>query len=267
MQKYLPFFRSIFLKKRAYKASFYIELISSIFQVVATVYIWKAVYGDSNNVIQGYTLKEMVIYLILSSVLIKTLNSGTDAVLSSDVDSGDLSIYLTKPVSYVSRVIWEAFGNICYQVIYLFLPCIVLIFISGIFSGGNINLNNLNMLFFFISIVMSAILVFLINFSIGLLSFNVNYIWGFLVMKDAILKFLSGELFPLSFLPKNIQNIIKLSPFQNIVYGPISILLDKVDRKDIIFMYSLQVSWIVIGAVICKIMWERSQKRITINGG
>lgn len=260
--KYIKFMLFNIKIRMAYKSRYMISIISSYVQIISAIFIWLFVLKNNSGNINGYSGSDMIKYIVLSFTILSFLNNSVDRNISSDIERGDIVMYFIKPISYIRVLISQSISNIFFDGAFLLLPCICII----TYFGG-INISLLMFFVFLISIVFSGIIMFLLNFIVGLTSFYINYIWGFLLMKEVIFRFTSGELFPLSFLPEGLRNFLSLTPFEYISYKPIMLLMGKLDFSGVINMLMVQVIWIGILLFLAKLQWIGANKKISVNGG
>ena len=66
---YMPFLINQFKRNLAYKGSFYLMMICSIFGPFISYYLWMAIYGSSpDGVLGGLSRAEMVVYIFMTYV-------------------------------------------------------------------------------------------------------------------------------------------------------------------------------------------------------
>ena len=96
---------------------------------------------------------------------------------------------------------------------------------------------------------------------------SVEYVFGFIFAKEAILRLLSGQLIPLSFFPAGILAVFKFLPFAGLVYTPTMVYLGKYTGVAILFNLGVQAVWVILLFIMTQIIWKRAIKRLTIMGG
>ena len=73
---YLPFALNVFQKNLSYRANAIIFIFGDVMMLAVSYYLWKAVYGSSSgSIIKGFTLNEMIIYILILSNLYFLNNS------------------------------------------------------------------------------------------------------------------------------------------------------------------------------------------------
>ena len=121
----------------------------------------------------------------------------------------------------------------------------------------------------FIPAVFFGLLInFYINFLVGTVCLYTESTWGVDSAKDVVVLLLSGAVIPLAFFPEGLRQAMMYLPFQAIYNTPLQILLGHtVSYREIAVMYGIQLFWIAFMYVVSGLFWNKSIKRITINGG
>jgi len=100
---------------------------------------------------------------------------------------------------------------------------------------------------------------FLIFYSIGLSSFNMQHYSGLFFLWQLIANFFSGAYIPLNLFPDWLVQIGSFLPFQYIHYLPISHYLGK---QDIVFTdFIIILAWILAFLYISKYVWYLGSKK------
>lgn len=251
-----------------YKWEIFVSILAGIFNVAAMLFIWYVVYKNSGkNVIDGYSFNSIMLYTIMANLTGNLIYLDTSRTISEDVKSGEITNSFIRPISYIKKLVGEAIGYILFNFILLFLPVILSVISYSLINGITFEVTLSSIILYIIAIIFSIIINFGIELLIGLCSFFVNYIWGFIMLKSAILMIVTGELFPISFFPKAVVKVLEFTPFYYINYGPVSILLNKFSRYNSYKMILIQLTWCIILGIIVKIFWEKSKTKLQVNGG
>lgn len=253
------------LRNLTFKSNCLITFWGNIIYLVVIYYLWKSIFASSAvDVVNGMTFNETMIYLVLAAAMFNMMNSMVSFHLGQDYQSGNIVITLIKPMDFQLYSFLVFGGQTIVKFFLTFFPTfLVVVYIAR----GELNLG-INMLFFFLSMLLSILINYQIDFFVGILCFYTHSIWGLNIVKDTIVAFLSGATIPLAFFPKSIYRVIKFLPFQAIYDKPLNILMSKTcDVKENIYFLLLQVMWLVICTLISRIALKCSAKKIIINGG
>ena len=244
---YLPFMTNELKRNLAYKGSFYLFILCSVFSSFISYYLWMAIYGSSaGQVLGGLTRNEMITYVFMTYVT-------SNLVMVS--------------IGYRMSLIAKASGTLVYR----FLAPSVFIWIGLEIYKVNVLRMEVtpipNILLYLLSTGMSFFLYVLFDFCFGMIAFVTTYMFGMMMAKDAILAFLSGQLIPISFFPGTVQKIFEYLPFSSMIYTPVMVYLGKYSGMDLVFVLFRQFVWIVILYAAGSFLWQRITRRLVVLGG
>lgn len=266
IKTYLPFAINAFQRKLSYRADAVIFILGQSVMLAVTYYLWKAVYGSSeNSIINGFSLNEMIIYVLISFITTMIISANILSDVYREVKDGSIAINLIRPISYEKRMIFQGLGNVMYNFVVIFIISFTAITILYYKYTGSLNL--FNIIFYFLSTILGILINLYYSYAFGLISFKITNMWGLSQIAGAIAQLLSGTLIPIVFFPKTIQWIFNFLPFSSMVYTPTMIYLGKITGLELIKAIGIQVIWLGILIAIARVMWKTLIKRLTILGG
>ncbi|GAB6169915.1 ABC-2 family transporter protein [Clostridium carnis] len=266
VKSYLTFARNSFQRNLSYRANAIIFFFGELMILAVTYYLWKAIYSSSEvDIINGFTLNEMIIYVLISFITGAIVNADVAHLISREVKDGSIAINLIRPINFEKRMLFEGLGNLLYNFIVVFIIGFFAVTFLFFKYTGNINL--LNIIFYFISIFLGFIISFYYSYAFGLLSFKITNMWGLSQIMQAIIQLLSGALIPITFFPNWLQNIFNILPFGSMIYTPSMIYLGKLTYMESINAMFIQLIWVCVLAFIARSMWKSLIKELTILGG
>ena len=113
---YKPFAMNELKRQMAYKASFYLFLVISLFSSFISYFLWMAIYGSTDaNTLGGLSQNEMVIYIFMVYVTSSIVTISISEWVSEDVVKGSVAMNLIKPIDYRMSLISRAIGTMIYQ--------------------------------------------------------------------------------------------------------------------------------------------------------
>jgi ABC-2 type transport system permease protein len=116
-----------------------------------------------------------------------------------------------------------------------------------------------------------ALLGNIIHYQISAALSTTAFLWeeaySVLMVKNMLVNFLSGELFPLTLFPSSLSWIWKATPFYLYVYGPTQYALGRWTQME--FLHHLMIAgiWLVVGWGLIKITWGAGIRRYLSLGG
>ena len=145
-----------------------------------------------------------------------------------------------------------------------FLPTFIVVCIV---THGAVPLG-INLVYFIISVVMSIMINYSIDYFVGTICLYTESIWGINIMKQVIVLLLSGATIPIAFFPEPFKTIAMYLPFQSIYNAPLTLLLNgSPDIRDVAEILGTQLLWCIVTYIISKLFWKVSLRQITVNGG
>lgn len=266
IKTYLPFLRNTFQKLISYKANVIIFMFGDLLMLAVTYYLWKAIYGSSSEaIINGFTLNQMIIYVFITFLTNLMISVDISADISREVLDGSIAINLVRPINYEKRMLFQGLGNVLYNFIVIFLITFTLTTFLFYRYFGYINI--LNIIIYFISIVLGILISFYFSYIFGLFSFKITNMWGMSQIMQSIIQLLSGTLIPIAFFPSWAQAIVKFLPFSAAIYTPTMIYLDKLTNIEIMMSLGVQIFWVIFLMIAAKLMWKSMIKNLTVVGG
>jgi ABC-2 type transport system permease protein len=248
---------------RSFVAGFYLSLLYYPAELIILYFIWMTIYrGIGVTVIGGFTFTALISYFVLQRILSRFLPSGSvSRELDTLINSGGLITYLARPVHYVAFKLSQTLFLSAIQTV---LGCVSFVAVAYVlrltmsFEGGD-------WLAFFPLVIMSLLITFLLDFSVGILAFWLGRIESLRVVYSLMLRLVSGALVPISFFPQTIQAILSLLPFQYLYYVPVSVVIGthEVTAKT----YAIPALWILVLSLVLFFAWSRGLRRFEIQGG
>lgn len=257
--QFTAFSRVEWQKVLTWRVSVFVYRISEVIESTILVSMWIFIYASSAGLIKGYTQNEMITYVLVGGLCLAFTRNFIYSSISRDIEKGDLSLFLVKPVSYIKFNIYSEFGGLILTFIVSILSQFVII---SIFSSKFIfNMDIKVLLIMFIMLIFAFFIEILVGILIGLIAFWTTEINGFQNMIFIIKKFFAGMYFPLSLLPASLAFVGYYLPFAYSFFMPAQLYLGKVDLNTAIKGLGIQLVWIVILSFIVRIVWSRGLKK------
>lgn len=264
---YVEYFKIGFKKSIEYKSYLIGALTTPVFMGVFFYFIWSYIFevksaGVAGFTIGGFTFDEMMVYLIIGLLINTAKSSDVTEKISALVKSGDIAIYLCRPVNFVKSILFESFGS---KIINLFVFTILLIVMTFLF--------NLPVPTFWIFLVFLVYAVFMIIFDvilyviIGGLSFWFVEIWGIRASIEQVLWILSGRVLPISLFPVWFASFLAFTPFFYLEYTFARLYLGKIALVDAFFALGIFTFWILVLAGVMLLIYKKGFSKLEAFGG
>ena len=276
LKKYIPFFKAGSINAMAYKFNTFSWFIISLIQFFAVIFLWIAIYKNSengiNSVINGFTFKEIIVYMLFTQIFnFSTFDSQTVETIDDEIHDGTIALSFIKPISYRLRLLATHYGINTFTIVVLGLPCLVIayvvFFVIGYIPHYNVFQLIHHIFFFILSQILACTIFDTVNYICGILCFYTTAGWGLNQTKEVVVSFLSGSMLPLAFFPGAFGKVIKALPFAGLTQDPVMILLGKFSLQQEFLLVVKNIFWLVILELIGRILFIHASKKLTVQGG
>lgn len=254
MNIYFRVMRNTWDEMVMYRLNFFMWRLRNVLQFLTLYFLWVSVIPEGTQIF-GYTQSLMITYVMGITFLSAIILSSRTQEIGDNINNGDLSIFLLRPVSYFHYWFFRDIGdkgmNIFLSIIELSLLFLVLhppIFLQT---------NSIYLLLTIIAILEGIFLYFFISTLLGLLGFWSTEVWAPRYIFSILVSFFAGGLFPLDILPKNIQVSFQLLPFANLLYFPLKIYLGQLNYNQLLFGFCVGTFWIIGLWLLVKLVWYK----------
>lgn len=248
-----------------YKATNVCSIINRIIEISVFVFIWQAMYRDNPASIGEMTLNQMMLYYIISVTMSHIINWGVNEEIGESIREGRVTMELLYPIGYMRYYFFYKLGGVARQIIIIIIPSFILSILLFRVSIQEINI--MNILMFCVVTGLAVVIIYIIEFMVGIFAFKTDSTWGLQVLKQAIITVFSGSLAPIEFYPQILQNIVNVLPFKDLIYSPTMILIGMQSTNDIVMTVIRQLIWIAVLFCAATIMYKILIKKVTVYGG
>ena len=221
-------------------------------------YVFKISGGTINGVDYTTTLWSMFIYFCVMTFNIRKI----DTLIMNDVKSGNVEMFLNKPINYVVLNFYKVIG----QGIYSF---IVISLIGTILMILFVGVPNLNLVVFIptfiITFILGVILALILYSIVGLLAFFMQDARPVHWIVDKFVMVLGGSYLPVALFPPFMKFLAFISPFGAINFTSSTVYSSW--NNEFLIRIGLQVLWIVVFGFLLKFVYKKARVKAMINGG
>jgi ABC-2 type transport system permease protein len=214
------------------------------------LFIWRSMFA-SHETINGLNLEQMLVYYGIVMIINYATFDFADWNLQMLIRSGKFLTFMLRPVSHryfaLSQKVGHRVLGICLELVPVYLI---------LYFGFGIRLIPAQPVWAVISILLSFLMMFLINYCIGLTAFWLTKTHGirrmFLLLRDIC----AGVFLPLTFFPEAVQKVLFFLPFQFVTYVPTQVFIGSYSLAGM----TLSIPQIVgMQAVAVAFMWAASE--------
>jgi ABC-2 type transport system permease protein len=173
--KYLSIF-SVSLKERmTYRGDFLLGTILRFLPMVTTILLWQAIYAGSGQVSLGnaqvtFRYREMIAYLLLTNIS-RMFSSmpGLAGGIAREIREGTMKRYLVQPIDMIGYLLVYRMAHKVTYIVMSLIPYALLFFLCRDFFDGFPDA--LTMAAFAVSLVLSFLVGFFFEVSVGMVGF------------------------------------------------------------------------------------------------
>jgi ABC-2 type transport system permease protein len=270
--KYFNIFRASLIERMAYRGDFLFGTLLRFFPMITTILLWQAIYAgapsgdDSQPKISGYTVREMVAYLLLVHIS-RMFSSmpGLSGGIAQDIRDGSLKKYLLQPLDMIGYLVsYRAAHKVAY-IVTSALPYGILFFLCGSYFDGFPDVATLAV--YLLSLVLGFVVGFFFECVMGMAGFWLLEVTSLLWVVQTVNYFVSGQMFPLDLLNPWWVAALKLLPFQYLAYFPATIFLGKVRGEELWTGLAVEAAWAVVLILASRWLYARGLRRYGAYGG
>lgn len=263
MKKYLFILKTTLIDNLQYVSSIILGFISFTVMMFIFLNLWRYIYSDTSALIKGYTINQMIWYVVVTEMIwFGTRNKSLTNEISDDIKSGKIAYHMNKPYSYIMFIISKYMGEIIFKFAIFMSFSILLgfILIGGLHEFSIMNIPLLVIVFLF-----GAVINALIRIGISLTSFWIEESAPFHWIYDKLILVI-GTIFPIELFPLWIQPIIRYTPIFVVTYGPAKLVVD-FSMNMFYAVLLIQIIYLIVCTLVVMLLYRRGVKKLNVNGG
>lgn len=263
MKKYLNVAKTTFNDSIQYATSIIFRIGGFTITMLILISLWNFIYSGNDNLINGYSLKEMIWYLLLAEII--TFGSGSKVAtneVKNCIKSGNIAYQVTKPYSYPIYVIFKFIADTFIRfIIFLLVATTLGLIFAGPLETFNIQTLIISIPVFFLAVLITGMTRILISLS----SFWVEDSTPFQNVYSKII-LIFGVFFPMEMFPSIIRTIVRFSPIYGVSYGPAKLVISSSFTlfKEVILS---QIIIIIVISILISIVYRKGVRKLNVNGG
>ncbi len=218
------------------------------------IIFWMAKIHSNPSAYTNADLQTLISYYLLMLLCGNVLISHTETDVSVlDIQKGELSNYLLKPISYL---VMKFYGEINWRILSGFWAVLLLVVVW--LSGFPIHITQSLglMLLFLVSACLGFLISFLLTMLLGLSAIWVTSTKGLFELYEVVLLLFTGSMIPLSHFPEQFKTMAYLTPFASILPIPVEFLQGIPHGPTILWRLVLQLLWLTILYLGYRVIWK-----------
>jgi ABC-2 type transport system permease protein len=274
--KYFNIYRVSLIERLAYRGDFFLGTVLRFLPMVTTILLWEAVFagvaaGGGEKTIGGFDSRDMIAYLLLVHIS-RMFSSmpGLATGMARDIRDGTVKKYLIQPLDMMGYLLSYRAAHKTAYIATTFLPYALLFAVCHFYFKGFPDA--LTFAAYVCSLLLSFVIGFFFEYTMGLLGFWFLEISSFLYVINTLNFFLSGHMFPLTLFDSDphfswIGPVLRVLPFQYLAYFPAAVFLGKIQGAALAQGLLLQAAWAAGLMVLARLLFRRGLRQYSAYGG
>lgn len=262
MRVYWEFATRAFSRSLTYRVNTFLRIAGNLVTILIQVAIWRALLA--NGAVAGIDVRTMVTYSILStSVGMLLLYSTTMRMVDGRLNTGNIAGDLLRPLSYPLYLAADSLGVAAFQAVAM-LPTLAA---AAAAFGLDPPAAGSYLLAFAAALALALSVSFALGYLIAVLAFwfltTMHFEWSLM----AFTKVFAGAFLPLWFFPPWLAAIAAWLPFRYLNFVPVAIYLGRIPVGELAGTLLLGLGWSLALLCLARWIWQRSVRRLVVQGG
>ena len=249
---YAQQFRTSFASMLQYRASLVIWLIGHVLEPLIYLVVWSAVSRSSGGSVGGYDTAEFAAYFIVLMLVNHVTYTWIMYEYEYRVRHGSLSFALLRPVHPIHA---DLADNISSKVVTLPLILAAAVVLALLFRPA-FHIVPWAAAAFLPALLLAFIVRFLMEWTLALAAFWTTRVSAINQTYFVAMLFLSGQMAPLTLLPRPLQAIAAVLPFRWTTSFPVELLLGRIGFTQALIGMAVQLAWLGLWIVLLRMVWR-----------
>lgn len=260
LRKYVVIARISFQNMVTYRAQVLSKFVFYTMFIYVFMRLWTAIYQEGS--IQGYTLVQIVWYLIMTELIAFGFSTNIYRTMNTEIKDGSISYQVMRPTHYVMYQFANALGQMALNVV---LFSVLAVALGLVFIGPLTTFALWQLPFVAVSVLLGLTINFFFHMLIGLSAFVLEDNFALYLIYQK-LTFMLGTFLPVEFLPGWLQTVAKNLPFSYVSWAPAKLFVD-FSWAAYAQILPRQCLWLacVLGVVL--VVFRGCSRRLQLNGG
>jgi ABC-2 type transport system permease protein len=253
-------------KSTAFRLGFVLrQLLHGVPRPAVMAVVYAAIFEATGvTELRGYTLGDLIAYLVWSALLIKCLTDERTLDVGEQIFDGYVTKYLVMPVSFLTllwgrvvqhTLVQAASAALVYATGAVLLPDLWPVPVSALALAQAATL-----------LLLGAACFHLVHLVIGLLAFWLDVVWALHNMFAFVAAFIAGALVPIALMPTEVGAVFAvLFPYWT-VFAPAELLLGRMESGDFFRGVGVLCATLAALQLLALFTWKRGLVRYAGSG-
>lgn len=245
-----------------YRGSLVIWLIGNILEPLIYLVVWSTVARSTGGTVGGYGARDFAAYYIVLMLVNQATFTWVMYEFDYRIREGTFSADLLHPVHPIHADIAENLSSKAVSLPFVFAAAAGL---AAVFHPA-LKLTPLAAAAFIPALVLAFLVRFLVDWTVALAAFWTTRVTAINQIHYMTVLFFSGQIAPLTVLPRPLQVVANVLPFRWTIGFPVEILLGRLTPAQVLTGFAVQAAWLLAAALVVRVAWRASVKRYSAVG-
>lgn len=260
-RKYVTVIRVYFANMKQFTVNFFASLVTLPLSLIILLYLFRSITPEGGT-LGHYSVMHISLYFVGSAITWQVVQPAAITMWQSwqDINTGDLAIYLSRPVDYV----WLRYMRVLASAL-VYLGLAVLVMIT--FQVVQLRVDPMAILQYALALWLAFSTLFMWWFLAGALSFWWERPFTFRDLSWNVITLFSGGLIPVDLLPPTLRLLSEFLPFRGIYYVPAGIFAGTLPHSAAWHLLGIQCLWLLGMTLLGRFAWTVGVRKYDGRGG
>jgi ABC-2 type transport system permease protein len=251
-QLYIQQFKTTLAMMFQYRASLLIWMIGHVLEPLVYLIVWSVVADSGGGSVGDYAERDFAAYFIVLMLVNNVTYTWIMYEFEYRIRHGSLSFALLRPVHPIHSDIAD---NVSSKMITLPFMLAVAGLLALIFHPA-LSPEPWAIGLFVPALLLAFLVRFLLEWTLAQAAFWTTRVSAINQTYFVLLLFLSGQIAPITLMPRPVQILAEILPFRAMVGFPVELLLGRLTLSDVLSGIGTQAVWVIIGLVLLRVVWR-----------
>lgn len=252
VQLYTQQFKTTLVMMFQYRASLLISMIGHVLEPLVYLIVWSVVAGTEGGSVGDYARRDFAAYFIVLMLVNHVTYTWAMYEFEYRVRYGSLSFALLWPVHPIHSDIAD---NVSSKIIMLPFMLAVAGALALAFHP-TLSPEPWAIGLFLPALFLAFLVRFLLEWTLSLAAFWTTRVGAINQAYFVVLLFLSGQIAPLTLMPRPVQALAQVLPFRTMVGFPVELLVGRLTLSEALTGLGTQAAWAIICLVLLRVVWR-----------
>jgi ABC-2 type transport system permease protein len=257
----LALIQATWLSWMQHRSFFFVLAFSWMIQPLVFLFVWAAAAGEGT--VGGLTRDHIITYYLALILVNQLTYAQANWTVGDLIRGGDMNRLLLYPMSPLYNTLAsELAGKAVYMTFVGPVALLLALWLRPAFD-----VTAVAVLAFIPALLMAWLLRFLWGYWLALLAFWATRADALLAVQDALIFLLGGQVAPVTLLPDGLRLAATVLPFRYMAAFPAELLTGALDGRQTAIGFIMQAFWLLVAAILYRLMWHHGVRQYTAVGG